>query len=249
MPTLRARNVCKSFGGSQVLVDVCFEFPAAGIIAIIGPNGAGKTTLLNILSGFLSPHTGHCWLDKQEITYLPPHRIVQLGLARTFQDLRLIQQLSVIENVLLARPHQKGEGLLSAILRFGVAKQEDHNRKEALHLLRFVGLEKMISKLASELSYGQQKLLSLACCLATEARVLLLDEPVAGVNPQMISYILTLLRQLRADGKLIIFIEHDINVVRQVADLVMVMDAGKIVAEGSPQEILESPEIMEVYLA
>lgn len=249
MPILSSRDLCKSFGGSHALIDVCFEFPASGIIAIIGPNGAGKTTLLNILTGFLSPNTGHCWLGEQEITYLPPHRIVQLGVARTFQDLRLIQQISVLENVLLARPYQKGERLLSAILRFGVAKQEDRNHQEALRLLQFVGLEKMISTLAGGLSYGQQKLLSLACCLATEAQVLLLDEPVAGVHPKMISHILTLLRQLREDGKLIIFIEHDINAVRQVADIVMVMDAGKIIAQGSPQEILERPEIMEVYLA
>ena len=249
MPTLRARNLCKSFGGSNALIDVCFEFPASGIIAIIGPNGAGKTTLLNILTGFLLPNTGHCWLNQKEITYLPPHRIVQLGMARTFQDLRLIQQISVIENVLLARPHQKGEALLSAILRFGVAQQEARNHQEALRLLQFVGLETMMAKLAGELSYGRQKLLSLDICLATEARVLLLDEPVAGVHPQMISHILTLLRQLREDGKLIIFIEHDINVVRQLSDLVIVMDAGQIIAQGSPQEILESPEIMEVYLA
>ena len=249
MPTLRASKLCKSFGGSHALIDVSFEFPASGIIALIGPNGAGKTTLLNILTGFLFPNTGHCWLNQKEITYLPPYRIVQLGMARTFQDLRLIQQISVIENVLLARPHQKGEGLLSAILRFGVAKQEARNYQEALRLLQFVGLEKMMAKLAGELSYGQQKLLSLACCLATEAQVLLLDEPVAGVHPQMISHILTLLRQLRKDGQLIIFIEHDIQAVRQIADLVMVMDAGQIVAQGSPQEILESPEIIEVYLA
>jgi ABC-type branched-subunit amino acid transport system ATPase component len=249
MPILSSRDLCKSFAGSHALIDVCFELPSSGIIAIIGPNGAGKTTLLNILTGFLSPSAGHCWLGEQEITYLPPHRIVQLGVARTFQDLRIIEQISILENVLLARPHQKGELLIPAILRLGVPKQEKRNHQEALRLLNFVGLEAMAFKLAGELSYGQQKLLSLACCLATEAQVLLLDEPVAGVNPEMIAHILTLLRQLREDGKLIIFIEHDINSVRQVADIVMVMDAGKIIALGPPQEILECSEIIEVYLA
>jgi ABC-type branched-subunit amino acid transport system ATPase component len=249
MPTLRSRDLCKSFGGSHALINVCFELPASGIIAIIGPNGAGKTTLLNILTGFLSPSAGHCWWGEQEITYLSPYQIVKFGVARTFQDLRLIQQVSVIENVLLAYPKQNGEHFLSAILRSGYTKQEAHNHQEALRLLGFIGLEKMASTLAGELSYGQQKLLSLACCLATKAQVLLLDEPVAGVHPKMISYILTLLQQLREEGKLIIFIEHDINVVRQVADIVIVMDAGKIIAQGSPQEILERPEIMEVYLA
>ncbi|MDJ0746712.1 MAG: ABC transporter ATP-binding protein [Xenococcaceae cyanobacterium MO_167.B27] len=248
MPTLIAKNLCKSFGGHHVLQNVNFELSAPGIVALIGPNGAGKTTLLNILTGFLSPDAGHCALEHQEITHLPPHKIVQLGAARTFQDLRLIRQVSVLENVLLARPHQRGESLIYALLRFGVAKQEKRNRQVVMELLRFVGLQKMSRNLGSELSYGQQKLLSLACCLATEAKVLLLDEPVAGVNPNLGSKILELMLQLRNEGKLIVFIEHDIQAVRQIADCVMVMDAGKIITQGTPTEILSQSKIMEVYL-
>ena len=249
MPTLSAKNLCKSFGGLDVLQEVSFEFSSSEIVAIIGPNGAGKTTLLNVLTGFLPPDAGYCALEKRKITHLPAHKIVQLGVARTFQDLRLIRQVSVLENVLLACPHQKGEYLASALLRFGVAQQEKRNRQLAMELLHFVGLEKMSRNLSGEISYGQQKLLSLACCLATGAEVLLLDEPVAGVNPQMVDQILELMNQLRDEGKLIIFIEHDIHAVRQIADCVVVMDAGKIITQGCPADILSQPEIMEVYLA
>ena len=248
MDTFRCDGLCKSFDGIHALADVHLQFPPSGIVAIIGPNGAGKTTLLNVLTGFLQPETGRDFLGERELTGLPPYRIAQLGVVRTFQDLRLVLQASALENVLLARPRQKGERLLSALLRFGVAGEEARNCEEALELLRFVGLAEKVGDLAGELSYGQQKLLTLACCLATEARILLLDEPVAGVHPEMIVHILSLLRKLRDDGKLVVFIEHDISAVRQVADLVVVMDEGRVIAQGSPDEVLERPEIMEAYL-
>ena len=248
METLCCDRLCKVFDGIRALADVCLQFPSSGIVAIIGPNGAGKTTLLNVLTGFLRPEVGQCFLGRREITLLPPHRITRLGIARTFQDLRLILQVSVLENVLLARPRQRGERLLSALLRFGVAAEETRNREEAMRLLQFVGLEERAPDWASDLSYGQQKLLTLACCLATEARILLLDEPVAGVHPKMAAPILDLLQRLRDDGKLVVFIEHDIAAVRQVADLLIVMDGGKIIAQGPPHEVLERPEIMEAYL-
>jgi len=249
MKSLRCEGITKTFDGVQALEGLSLDFPSSGIIAVIGPNGAGKTTLLNIVTGFLRPNAGRCFLGEREITRLSPHRIARLGIARTFQDLRLILQVSVLDNVMLARPNQRGERLLWALLRFGVAAEEARNREEAMRLLRFVGLEEKAGELAGELSYGQQKLLTLACCLATEAQILLLDEPVAGVHPEMAARILDLLRQLRDDGKLIIFIEHDITAVRQVADLVIVMDEGKVIAQGPPSEALEKPEIMEAYLA
>lgn len=246
---LRCQDLTKTFDGIQALDGVSLDFPNEGTTAIIGPNGAGKTTLLNVLTGFLRPDAGHCFLGERDITHFPPHRIAQLGIARTFQDLRLILQVSVLDNVLLARPRQRGEHLLDALLRFGVAAEEARNREEAMRLLRFVGLEEKANELAGELSYGQQKLLTLACCLATEAQILLLDEPVAGVHPEMAARILDLLRRPRDDGKLITFIEHDISAVRQAADLVIVMDDGKVIAQGQPSEVLEKPEIMEAYLA
>ncbi len=248
MNAFRCQKLSKSFDGVHAIDGVTLEFPASGITAIIGPNGAGKTTLLNVLTGFLRPKAGRCFLGERETTHLPPHRIARLGVARTFQDLRLIGQVSVLDNVLVARPHQRGERLLPALLRFGVADEEACNRDEAMRWLRFVGLEKKAEDLAGEMSYGQQKLLTLAVCLATEARVLLLDEPVAGVHPEMVSRILCLLRELKKQGKAIVFIEHDMAAVRQVAESVIVMDEGKVIAQGQPAEVLERPEIMEAYV-
>jgi ABC-type branched-subunit amino acid transport system ATPase component len=249
MEAFWCEGIRKSFGGLHALAGVDLQFPLSGIVAIIGPNGAGKTTFVNILTGFLKPDAGRCFLGKQETTYLPPHKVSQLGIARTFQDLRLIFQISALENVLLSRPRQRGERLLNALLRFGVANEEAKNRKEAGRLLSFVGLEGSADELSGELSYGQQKLLALACCLATEARIMFLDEPVAGVHPQISSHILNLLKQFRDDGKLIVFIEHDISAVRQIADSVIVMDEGKVIAQGQPDEVLARPEILEAYLA
>lgn len=246
---LRCEGLSKSFDGTRALAEVSIEFPPSGVIAIVGPNGAGKTTLLNVLTGFLVPESGRFFLDERELTRLAPHRIVRLGIARTFQDLRFIHLVSVLENVMFSRPHQKGERLLPALFRFGVAAEEKRNREEAMRLLNFVGLDSKANELAGELSYGQQKLLTLACCLATEATILLLDEPVAGVHPEMVEKILGLLSELRGQGKLIVFIEHDLAAVRRVADQVMVMDDGRIIAQGKPAEVLERPEIIEAYVS
>ncbi|MBU1948533.1 MAG: ABC transporter ATP-binding protein [Candidatus Eisenbacteria bacterium] len=240
--------IFKAFDGTQALDSVTLSFPPSGITAIIGPNGAGKTTLLNCLTGFLRPDSGHHYIGETETTNMAPHRIARLGVARTFQDLRLISFVSVIDNVLTARPNQKGEGFLPALIRYGVEKEEVENRERSMQLLQFVGLKEKAEDIAGALSYGQQKLLTLAVCLATEARILLLDEPVAGVARQMIDQILDRLQVLREQGKAIVFIEHDIEAVRQVADHIIVMDDGKVIVEGGPREVLERPEIMEAYL-
>jgi ABC-type branched-subunit amino acid transport system ATPase component len=245
---LRCENLGKSFEGIQALANVSLEFSTTSIVAIIGPNGAGKTTLLNVVTGFLRPSAGQAFLGDYELTRLPAHKIAKLGIARTFQDLRLISQVSVLENVLVARPNQKGEGLLRALFRFGVAAEERKNHEAAMHWLKFVGLDEAAKQPAGELSYGQQKLLTLACCLATEAPILLLDEPLAGVHPEMIERILDLFRELRSLDKLVVFIEHDIASVRKVADSVVVMDHGRIIAQGKPTDVLERPEIIEAYV-
>lgn len=249
MKKLRCDGICKSFGGVDALKDLYLQFPVSGIVAIIGPNGAGKTTLINVLTGFLRPDAGRCYFGEYEITDLPPYRIAQLGIARTFQDIRLIFQVPILENIMLSRPRQRGETLLRALLRLGVSEEETRSRDEAKRMLSIIGLEENDGKLAGELSYGQQKLLTLACCIATGAGILFLDEPVAGVHPQLASHILNLLSHFREEGKLIVFIEHNISAVRQVADLVIVMDAGNVIAQGHPSEVLDSPEILEAYLA
>jgi ABC-type branched-subunit amino acid transport system ATPase component len=248
METLRSDKLFKSFDGIHAVDGVTVDFPSSGITAIIGPNGAGKTTLLNLLTGFVRPDSGRCYFGHKDTTRVPPHRISRMGVARTFQDLRLITQVSVLDNVLVACPDQRGERLLPALLRYRIAREETRNRQAAAELLRFVGLEAQANDLAGNLSYGQQKLLTLACSLTTQARILFLDEPVAGVAPQMVAHILDLLRKLSSQGKVIIFIEHNIEAVRQIADHVIVMDDGKIVTQGPPAEVLEKREIMEAYL-
>ncbi len=220
----------------------------SGSVAIIGPNGAGKTTLLNVLTGTVRPDSGRASLGSHGLVGKSPNEIARLGVARTFQDLRLIGHLSVLENVMLARPNQGGERLWHALFRIGIAREEETNKAEALKQLRFVGLGGAESEMAGELSYGQQKLLTLACCLATNAHILLLDEPVAGLHPEMLEQVLNVLRRLRDSGTQILFIEHDIGSVRQLADVVVVMDQGRVIAQGKPNEVLNRREVMEAYV-
>jgi ABC-type branched-subunit amino acid transport system ATPase component len=246
--SLRCENLGKSFGGTLALAGVSVEFPRGDITAVIGPNGAGKTTLLNLLTGFLRADSGCVFLGDHNITRLPPHRIARLGICRTFQDIRLITLVPVLENVMLARPHQQGESLFYALTRIGVAKEEPVNKAKCLEILDFIGLADKANDPAGELSYGQQKLLSLGMCLATEAPILFLDEPVAGVAPQMVDKIVGLMLELKKLGKTIIFIEHDIETVRRCADRTIVMDEGWIIADCPTTEVLEKPEIMEAYL-
>jgi len=242
-------DLSKTFDGLKAVDDFSFSLAKGKIAALIGPNGAGKTTAFNIITGFLEREAGEIFLGQRKITGFPPYLIARSGIARTFQDLRLIKGLTVVENLLLARQNQAGEHFVSAVARRKKVKQEEQkNREAALELLNFVGLAAKKSDSAGALSYGQQKLLALACCLATEANLLLLDEPVSGIHPNMIEKMLSLITQLVSTGKTILFIEHNIEAVMEVADQVIVMDAGRKIAEGTPQMIKDSPEILEAYL-
>jgi ABC-type branched-subunit amino acid transport system ATPase component len=248
MQGLRCERLGVAFGGVSALIDVDITLQPGRITAIIGPNGAGKTTLFNVLTGLLKPDSGRCYLGEREVTWLPPHRIARLGVARAFQELRLIQEMSVLDNVLLAAPPTRGETLYGALLGLGAAEEMEHGA-QAAQILRFVGLADQSSGAAGELSYGQQKLLSLACCVATGASILLLDEPIAGVHPKLAEEILTLLVELRGRGTTIVFVEHDLEAVRRFAEHIIVMDGGRTVAEGPPETVLNRPEVLGAYLA
>lgn len=246
---LTVSNLSKTFDGLKAVEDFSCMIAKGKIVGLIGPNGAGKTTVFNIITGFLAADAGEIHYAGKNITRLPPYRIAHNGIVRTFQDLRLIASLPVIENILLARQKQTGENWLATFaLRKKVLKEEHENRQIALDILNQVGLANKHEHLAGALSYGQQKLLTLACCLAAEADLLLLDEPVSGVHPSMIEKMLALMAQLAASGKTILFIEHNLDVVMQVSDHVIVMDAGRKIMEGRPEAVKNDPEILEAYL-
>jgi ABC-type branched-subunit amino acid transport system ATPase component len=219
------------------------------ILGLIGPNGAGKTTLFNAISGFAPPGAGTIRYRGQEIARMAPHDIAAGGIARTFQDPRLVRQISVIDNVLFCLGKMLGESLANIVFRWGACqKAEETGRARAAEVLRGVGLEDKSEDAAQDLSYGQQKLLTVACCIASGAKVLLLDEPVAGVAPPMILQILALIDEVRSQGRSVMFVEHNIAVVMRACDRVIFMDAGAMVCEGTPEQVRNDPRVIEAYL-
>jgi len=239
----------KSFDGVKALSDFSCALEKKEILGVIGPNGAGKTTLFNVLTGFLTADDGRIVFDGVGLHKKPAHKIANLGVARTFQDLRLIRQISVLDNVLLSFRNQPGENLFNTFLHPGRAKKaERENRNTACETLKQYGLTEKIQARASDLSYGQQKLLSLVCCLVSGADLLLLDEPVAGIAPEMIEKILGIIHDLPGKGKSVILIEHNLDAVMQVCDRVVFMDAGWKVCEGTPQQVRNDQRVIEAYL-
>jgi ABC-type branched-subunit amino acid transport system ATPase component len=246
---LLCKGLCKSFDGVVALDGVTLSFPSSGITAIIGPNGAGKSTLLNVITGFLKPDAGLCLLDALQIIGKTPNQIARFGISRTFQDLSLIHRMTVAENLALALPNQPRENLLWALLRQRPTSEESAREEKAFQVLELLGLKAMSEERVGDLSYGQQKLLSLACCFVAGSGVLLLDEPVSGVHPHVADKVLAFIQRVRAESKLVIFVEHDIAAVRKIAERVVVMDSGRVIADGGADEVLRRPELMEAYIA
>jgi branched-chain amino acid transport system ATP-binding protein len=246
---LEVQNLNKRFDGIKALNDFSASIQNNEILGLIGPNGAGKTTLFNVLTGFISPNNGKITLNKKNITGVAPYKIASLGVSRTFQNLRLIRQISVLDNVLLSFRDQPGEKLRNVFFRWGMSKaQENMNRKEALELLEQTGLSEKAFDPAEDLSYGQQKLLTLVCCLAAKSDLLLLDEPVAGIAPEMIDKILGIIKDLPSKGKSVIVIEHNMDAIMQICDRVVFMDMGKKISEGTPEEVRNDPRVIEAYV-
>ncbi|MCS6831811.1 MAG: ABC transporter ATP-binding protein [bacterium] len=246
---LELREVSKSFGGLRAVDRVSAVFQPGRITALIGPNGAGKTTLFHLIGGVLQPDEGDILYNGKRLNGLPPWKVARLGIGRLFQDVRVFRKLSALENALTAFPNQLGESPLWSILqRPKVVRQEVAATERARRLLAFVGLLEMADDPAESLSYGQQKLLAIARLLAAGSEVLLLDEPTAGVNPEMAKSILNILRQLAKEGKTNVVIEHDMGVVMEIADWVYFMDDGQIVAQGTPEEVLGDATVRAAYL-
>jgi branched-chain amino acid transport system ATP-binding protein len=248
---LATEEVSKAFGGLVAVSDVSFHIPERSIVSIIGPNGAGKTTFFNMLTGLYKPTSGWIRFKDRDITGTRPDRITRLGIARTFQNIRLFRTMTALENVMVGEHARLKAGLFGSILRPPwVTREEREAREQGREILRYVGLrDDVIEQVAANLSYGDQRRVEIARALGSDPELLLLDEPTAGMNPQESAALTAFMEKLRDDrGLTILLIEHDMRVVMDVSQRITVLDHGEKIAEGRPEEIRENPQVIEAYL-
>jgi branched-chain amino acid transport system ATP-binding protein len=246
---LSVRQVGKSFEGLVALSDVSFEVPYGGVYGVIGPNGAGKTTLFNVVTGVYRPTDGSVHLEDKEITGLPVCAVARLGIARTFQTVRLFLDQTVLENVVIGTYRNTAAGMLAGIAKMPTAVQEQRKAKaEALECLRFVGMEDLCDRPAEALPFGQQRLLELARALASRPKLLLLDEPAAGLNDHETEKVGNLVKSLPGRGITVLLVEHNMDLMMSVADRIVVLNYGSKIMEGAADEVQADRRVVEAYL-
>lgn len=250
MALLKATNLSKVFGGLKAVSNFDVVIEKGELVGLIGPNGAGKTTAFNLLTGVYEPTTGEIELDGQSVVGLKPYQITQKGLARTFQNIRLFSELTVLDNVKIAYHFHVKYGILESVLRMGrYHKEEAEIEKKAIELLKIFQLDEKKDEIAKNLPYGEQRRLEIARALAAQPKLLLLDEPAAGMNPQETQQLMGMIKWIRTEFDLtILLIEHDMNLVMNVCERIYVLEYGSIIAQGIPEEIKNNPRVIEAYL-